>query len=432
MNEKPREIACRILWRHATSTGWVEDLLRDTLDQAHLPVRDRALVHELVCGVVRWQAALDWLIDRKTGGRKQKPGVQVLLRLGLYQLFWLERVPDHAAVNEAVTLARCLGFSAEAGFINALLRGYGREREATRHLLEDLKRTHPGTGWSHPEWLVERWQQRWGPDATTALLTWNNSPASTFARVNTLQADARRLIERWREENIEYDFGRWDWVPENLVFQLKSHPPLTRMRTFREGWFYVQDPSTLLAVQALDPQPGDAVLDLCAAPGGKTTFIAQRLDDEGQVVALDASPTRLELLRENCERLGITCVQARLTGEPLDLVFDRALVDAPCSNTGVMRRRVDLRWRIRPEELARLQATQLDLLDQASARLKPAGRLVYSTCSLEPEENQQVVQGFLTRHPEWQLRTERELLPFRDRVDGAYVAVLDRRTGGPN
>jgi len=427
--EKPREIAARILWRHATSPHWVEDLLHDTLEQSPLPVRDRALVHELVCGVVRWQATLDWLVADRTGGRKQKTGLQVLLRLGLYQLFWLERVPDHAAVNETVALARQHGFGAQAGFVNALLRGYGREREATRRQLDDLKRTDPGTGWSHPGWLVDRWQQRWGLDATTQLLSWNNSPAPTFARANALKADPGRLLDRWREENVEYDFGRWDWVPENLVFPLKSHPPLTKLGTFRQGWFYVQDPSTLLAVQALDPQPGDTVLDLCAAPGGKTTFIAQRLGNEGQLVAQDAAATRLAVLRDNCARLGVTCVRPHLAGEPLGLAFDRVLVDAPCSNTGVMRRRIDLRWRIRLEELARLQAAQLELLDQAVARLKPEGRLVYSTCSLEPEENQQVVAAFLARHPECQLRAERELLPFRDRVDGAYVAVLDRRPG---
>lgn len=427
--QKPREIACDILRRHATSPVWVDELLREALERAPLPARDRALIHELVCGVVRWQATLDWLIAQKTGGRRQKLGLQVLLRMGLYQLLWLDRIPDHAAVNETVTLARHHGLGAQAGFVNAVLRAYGREREATRRQLEDLKRTDPGTGWSHPDWLVDRWRQRWGLDATTTLLAWDNTPSPTFARANALKANPSRLLERWREEDVEYDFGRWDWVPENLVFRLKAHPPLTALGTFRDGWFYVQDPSTLLAVQTLDPQPGEAVLDLCAAPGGKTAFIAQRLANDGQVVAQDASVARLEVLRENCARLGITCVRPLVAGEPLPLDFDRVLVDAPCSNTGVMRRRVDLRWRLRPEDLARLRATQLELLDQAAARLKPGGRLVYSTCSIEPEENQQVAQDFLARHVDLTLRAERELLPFRDQVDGAYVAAFDRHPG---
>ncbi len=424
--QKPREIACRILERHADGSGWVEDLLHDALEQSLLDARDRALVHELVCGVVRWQATLDWLIERKTGGRKQKPGIERLLRLGLYQLFWLDRIPDHAAVNETVNLARCHGLGAEAGFVNAVLRGYGRERDATRRQLEELKRTCPATGWSHPAWLIDRWQHRWGPDTTPRLLAWNNTPAPAFARLNTIKADPGRLLERWREEGVEYDFGRWEWIPENLVFPLKAHPPLARLRTFREGWFYVQDPSTLLAVRALDPQPGETILDACAAPGGKTTCIAQLMQNQGQIVAFESSAARLDLLRENCARLGVTCVRPCLDPEPSHLAFDGVLVDAPCSNTGVMRRRVDLRWRIRPEALARLQPAQSELLDQAAARLRPGGRLVYSTCSLESEENQQVAGALTHRHPELRLRWERELLPFREGVDGAYVAVFDR------
>ncbi|HOB99043.1 MAG TPA: 16S rRNA (cytosine(967)-C(5))-methyltransferase RsmB [Verrucomicrobiota bacterium] len=424
--QKPREIACRILWQHAAGPAWVEDLLHIALERASLHPRDRALVHELVCGVVRWQAALDWLIDQKTRGRKQKPDLRVLLRLGLYQIFWLDRIPDHATVNETVNLARQHGLGAQTGFVNALLRGYARARESTRLQLEALKQAQPAVGWSHPAWLIDRWQARWGLEPTVALLAWNNAPAHTFARANALKTDPGRLLDRWREEDVEYDFGRWDWIPETLVFQLKTHPPLTRLGTFQDGWFYLQDPSTLLAVHALDPQPGDAVLDACAAPGGKTTYIAQRMANQGRIVAQDASDTRLGLLHDNCKRLGITCVQTCLTTDPLPVDFDRILVDAPCSNTGVMRRRIDLRWRIRPEALPRLKAAQIDLLDRAAARLKPGGRLVYSTCSLEPEENQQVARALLTRHTELRLQTERELLPFRDRVDGAYVAVFDR------
>jgi len=212
------------------------------------------------------------------------------------------------------------------------------------------------------------------------------------------------------------------------VFQLKTHPPLTKLGSFREGWFYVQDPSTVLAVQALDPQPGDTVLDLCAAPGGKTTYIAQGLGNEGQIVSQDAAAARLDALRENCARLGVTCVRPQLAGEPMRFQFDRVLVDAPCTNTGVMRRRVDLRWRIRPEELARLQATQLELLDQAAPQLKPGGRLVYSTCSLEPEENREVVEGFVSNYPAFELLRDREVTPFTDQVDGAYVAVLRKNS----
>jgi 16S rRNA (cytosine967-C5)-methyltransferase len=374
--------------------------------------------------VVRWQATLDWLIARKTGTRRQKPMLQNLLRLGLYQIFWLDRIPPHAAVHETVALAKTSGFGPQAGFVNALLRGYLREFDATRQHLAELKTTEPHLGFSHPDWLVARWRERWGLDKTSRLLEWNNTPPTISARVNTLQVDPGRLLEQWREENVEYDFVRRDWLPENLVFELKSHPPLTALPSFRRGWFYVQDPGTLLAVRELDPQPGDAVLDLCAAPGGKTTYIAQLMQNQGRLIAHDTAPDRLKLIEENCARLGVTCVQTASpsTFVPRPASFDKILVDAPCSNTGVMRRRVDLRWRIRPEEIQRLQTGQLQLMHESVPLLKPGGTLVYSTCSLEPEENRQVVEAFLRGQNRLRLDHERELTPFTDKVDGAYVA----------
>jgi 16S rRNA (cytosine967-C5)-methyltransferase len=340
---------------------YLEDRLEAELAQSRLSAPDRRLCQELAYGVVRWQATLDWLIARKTNDREQKPTLQNLLRMGLYQIFWLDRIPAHAAVHETVELARQAHFHAQAGFINAVLRGYLREAEETRRLLSELKTTQPHLGYSHPEWLVERWQKRWGPERTARLMQWNNTPPNTFARVNTLKADPGKLLVQWRDEGVEYDFVRKDWLEENLVFELKSHPPLTRLASFQQGLFYVQDPSTLLAVRELAPQPGERILDLCAAPGGKLTYIAQLMRNEGHLVAHDTSVDRLKLVEQNCARLGITCVQPVLpsTFNPQPSTpFDRILIDAPCSNTGVMRRRVDLRWRMRPAELSRLRATQ--------------------------------------------------------------------------
>lgn len=452
---------------------------------------DRGLCQELVLGVVRNQATLDWLIDRKTRGRPQQYGVRAILRLGLYQLFWLDRIPEHAAVFETVELARQFGHVPQAGFVNAVLRTYVREREATLQELAQLKIREPHLGYSHPAWLWNRWRARWGEDSGRALLEWNNRPPEVYARANTLRMDPGKLLERWRmEENVDYDFFLRDWTGENLVFRLKSYPPLSDLKTFRGGGFYVQDPSTLLAVRVLAPEPGETILDLCAAPGGKTTFIAQLMGNEGRVVALDGSPDRLRLLTENCVRLGVTCVEpaqsaflpaeapplpgeaddaqvgrpgkragvkreprrdsgkaakgerpsdaapdAKSSGPSYELQassFDRILVDAPCSNSGVMRRRAELRWRINPRELQRLRRLQLDLLGHAAPALRPGGVLVYSTCSLEPEENAGVVQTFLEEHRGFRLESQRELLPFRDGVDGAYVAKLVRVLPSPH
>ena len=401
-----------------------DDVLEQVLARNPLAPADRRLCQELVYGVVRWQATLDWLIARKTSGRTQKRALQDLLRLGLYQIFWLERIPNHAAVFETVEQAKRSGFGPQSGFINALLRNYLREFDATRQRLEELKKNEPPLGYSHPGWLVTRWQKRWGLEQTAQLLAWNNTPPDTFARVNTLRTDPGKLLEQWREEDVEYDFVRRDWLEENLVFVLRSHPPLARLPSFQQGSFYVQDPSTLLAVAELEPRPGETVLDLCAAPGGKLTFIAQRMGNEGRIIGHDPVPERLKLIQENCARLGVTCVETVSSWAGTERIFDKVLVDAPCSNTGVMRRRVDLRWRIRPEEIERLRRTQLELLDQAAQVLKPGGTLIYSTCSLEPEENEEVIREFLKNRPEFRFEHAHELNPVTETVDGAYVGRL--------
>jgi 16S rRNA (cytosine967-C5)-methyltransferase len=426
--QKPRQIAVGILGRRRPGGVFTDNLLERALAGARLSSADRRLCQELVYGIVRWHAALDWLVARKTDGRGQITGLQNLLRLGLYQIFWLDRIPPHAAVHDTVELAKQYGFGAQAGFVNALLRGYLREAEATRKLLADLKISRPALGFSHPEWLVEKWRARFGDEKTRQLLAWNNTPAKTFARANSLKADADMLLEIWRAENVEQEAVRRDWLEERLVFELKSHPPLPSLESYRLGWFYLQDPSTLLAAAELNPQPGETVLDLCAAPGGKATALAQRMQNQGRIVACDVFRERLQLLRENCARLGAACVEAVLYSKfkHQPAAFDRILVDAPCSNTGVLRRRVDLRWRITPREILRLRQTQLNLLKLAAPKLKPGGVLVYSTCSLEPEENAEVVKEFLAAHSDFKLENERELLPFADMVDGAYVARLTK------
>jgi 16S rRNA (cytosine967-C5)-methyltransferase len=455
-SQNPRQIAARVLSQRLTSGEFTENLLETALATARLSPADRGLCHELVCGVVRWQATLDRLIARKTTpGREPRPALVNLLRLGLYQIFWLDRIPPHAAVHETVEQAKRSGYVSQSGFINAILRAYLREFDEVKKILADMKISQPALGWSHPEWLVERWRKNFGDEKTRQLLEWNNTPPKTFARVNTLKfsgtgvspvsfsatkpamptkhtgetpvplpRNAGELLTRWRDEGVEYDFCTRDWTGENLAFELKAHPPLNSLGSFRAGWFYIQDPSTLLAVRELGAQPGETILDLCAAPGGKTTFIAQQMNNEGKIVAHDSFADRLKLIRENCTRLGVTCAEVTATFNFPPATFDRILVDAPCSNTGVMRRRVDLRWLIQPPEIERLRATQLVLLNQAATVLKPGGVLVYSTCSLEPEENSELVKQFLAANTSFKLEAERQLLPFADGVDGAYVACL--------
>ena len=431
--EKPRQFASRILLRHQQGGEFIEDIFEEIIAGAGLKPVDRSLVQEITYGCVRWQATLDHFMDKLTNGRTQVPPMRVLLRMGIYQSLMLDRVPGHALVNEAVDLARIIGLEPHTGFVNAVLRTCERDREALLTEWQALKQAQPAIGWSHPKWLVQRWEQRMPAAEVLALLEWNNQPPPVYARLNPLRMLPEQTIETWRTNDINYAFRKYDWAPENLVFELSSLPPLAKLVSFQKGAFYIQDPSTLLAVQILDPQPGERILDLCAAPGGKTTYIAQVIDDDGEVFASDRDPERLKLVTENCKRMHITSVSTstadeldnyrRNGGEP----FDRVLVDAPCSNTGVIRRRVDLRWRLKPEEFARLRKVQLELLHRATSLLKPGGVLVYSTCSLEPEENEQLITAFLEDYPLFDRETERALSPLRDKVDGAYVIRLRRK-----
>ncbi len=425
---RPRQIAYRAIGHADIAGDFLEHRLEADPDFGRLQPADRRLAQELVYGILRQRSALDWIIARRTDGRPQKPALQNLLRLGIYQLFFLDRVPPHAAVNETVKLAREAGFVPQCGFLNAVLRGCDRDRDRIRAELAALRDSDPAVAWSHPRWLVDRWRQRLGDADLRRLLDWDNSPPPTYARVNTLKTDVESVRTRWSAEGVTAVPFERDWT-RGLCFELAAHPPLGSLASFRDGDFYVQDPSTLLAVHLLDPRPGERILDLCAAPGGKATLVAQFLGNQGAVVAFDSQPARLRLVEENAARLGATCIQALPLGDINSAVgfFDRILVDAPCSNTGVLRRRLELRWRLHASEIPRLQAAQIALLDQIVPLLRPGGTLVYSTCSFEPEENAGVVEAFLARHPEFTAGPWRETGPLKDGVDGAYVAVLAKQ-----
>lgn len=424
MVSAPREFAALFLVRQEQPGDFAERRLEKDAVFTGLRPSDRRLAQELVLGVLRWRRTLDELIAARTDGRPIPPIPRTLLRLGIYQLLWLDRIPDHAAVHDSVELARRLGFPAQAGFVNAVLRNVIRDREPTRLRLEQLQRTDLALGWSLPSWLISRWSTRYGPEELETLCRRVNTPPSLFARVNRLKNSPEALLRRWDSEGVVHHERSLDWVEPGSVYELSGVAAVADLGSFQDGGFYLQDPSTLLAVRELAPCPDESILDLCAAPGGKTLYIADRMANAGRIVAHDTSEGRLALLRENAERLGITCVSA-VTSLPAPVAeFDGVLVDAPCSNTGVLRRRVELRWRLKPDEFQRMAAVQVSLLADAAQRVLPGGRIVYSTCSLEPEENAEVVTQFLTSHPGFTVETQRTLDPVRDGVDGAFVARL--------
>jgi 16S rRNA (cytosine967-C5)-methyltransferase len=413
-----RELALDLLNRWPQSTALADELLEQALAGSSLTQPDRAFVTELFYGCLRRRLSLDFLLAQ-LASKTPRPIVANVVILGLYQLFYLQ-TPAHAAVNETVALAKRYAGVAEAKFVNAVLRRAQRESDALLAKLEETRQHQPWIYYSHPEWLWKRWAARLSSESAAALCDWNNQPPPLYLRVNTLKTSAK---------------------PADVPAEPTDHPlcwrvtdttGLFRTKSFATGEFYVQDPSTLVAVDVLDPQPGDAVLDMCAAPGGKTTYIAQKMQNRGRIIAADSASSRLALVGENCRRLGVQIVATlACEGTRLDRClrgeeFDRVLVDAPCSNTGVLRRRADLRWRLTVEEIGRLGALQAKLIASGAKFTKRGGVLVYSTCSLEPEENEGVVEAFLKSHKEFMVETTRSLFPPRDGVDGAFVARFRR------
>lgn len=389
--------------------------------------RDRGFLTEVVHGTLRWHRALDF-VRQTLAPRPPHVRVRALLLTATYELLYMDHSESYAVVDQAVTAARAWGGIKVGGFVNAILRRVAADPRAWRTKIEQQP---AGVRWSHPDLLVQRWAARWGADGMAGLCAWNNQRPEVVLRVEPsrvspadygLRLDEQKLVHRLHPAR----------PGECLMVEQAGAPE--RLPGYAEGCFVVQDPSTLLAVDLLAAQPGERVLDVCAAPGGKTMGLAARMQGTGELLALDVEPNRLRRLDENLRRMQYGWVKTRL----LDLTaghddlnaqsFDAVLLDVPCTNTGVLRRRPDARWRFDEARLRGALEVQQKILEAAGLLVKPGGRLVYSTCSLEPEENSEQVRAWLGRHPEFTLETERELIPPASQTDGAYAARL-RRTG---
>ena len=366
--------------------------------------RDRALTHEIVTGTLRWRRALDHLVvafSRRPLARIDRTTLTVL-RLSAYQILHLDRVPASAVVGDAVDLARATGTSSASGFVNAVLRSLIRTRHALplppRPSADDTPAAlnYLGIAHSHPAWLVERWLARVGLENAERWVRFNNRPAPLTLRVNTLQATVEEARRTLQLDSIETELT--PYAPTGLV--VRSGQLLARLD---DGLVFIQDEASQLVTLAVGAAPGERVLDLCAAPGGKTTAVAADMHGRGLLVAADVRVRRVALLRDTVRRSGATTIRiVRVAPDrslPFAATFERVLVDAPCSGLGTLRRDPDVKWRRQPSDLPALAANQLRLLERAAAVVRPSGRLVYSTCSSEPEENEHVVAAFLERHP---------------------------------
>jgi len=410
MNARSLALAALNEWRQGRH--FADTIVQRLLARSTLSGSDRGFTTELVYGVLRNLTLLDFWIEQLRSGSLDH-GSRDLLRLGLYQLFCL-RTPGHAAVFETVELSG----RRNRGLINGVLREALRRAEE----LQSASAAEPlTTRFSHPSFLIERWTTAFGDEATASLCQWNNQAAPVYARINRLRIDPADFLKANPTAQVlsnKEDFVRLPAIPTEAL---------------ERGECYIQDPSTALSCELLDPQPGEVVLDACAAPGGKSGLIGQMMQNRGQLSACDRDPARIGRLRENLERLGVTAEVVQHDWKSGELPpalksagFDRILLDAPCSNTGVIRRRVDVRWRLTSADFSRAQQEQLAILQATVRLLKPGGVLVYSTCSLEAEENEKVVEQILEQFPFLELSAEQASLPFRDGFDGAFAARLVR------
>lgn len=397
---RARKTALDIL-AQAEMGGRINDLLHKTLARSALTDQERRFTTEIVLGTTRLRARLDADLAGCYHGRygHLERSVKRLLRLGAYQLRYMEGVPSHAALHTTVELARTMKLTRASGLINGVLRQLSRRPLAinppAESSIEDL-----ATFYSHPPWLVERWVGRWGRQQTGALMAWNNRRPTIWLRP--------RQDEERREQ--------LDRVAGTLAIQLQpnaqlpqylsAHPspaPLLTEPVMEKGLFIVQDPSSGAVVRAVDPRPGEVIIDLCAGPGGKTAALAESVGPQGRVLAYEIDPQRVALINDTLNRLDLDNVAlypGDVRTQPLPKA-DKILVDAPCSGTGVMARRADLRWHRQPGQLAEMASLQRSLLEHAARHLRPGGVLIYATCSLEPEENWSLIHAFQQRFPEF-------------------------------
>ncbi|MDH3519303.1 MAG: 16S rRNA (cytosine(967)-C(5))-methyltransferase RsmB [Myxococcales bacterium] len=446
---RTRLLALRVLERVQRAGAYADVLLHSTLARSPLNAPDRAFATELVYGTLRWRGRIDFMLSRcvERDLDKLEPLVATALRLGAYQILFAENVPASAAVDEAVRCVRACGTERATGLVNAVLRRLAAQhQQIALPALADDPLGNLIHALSMPMWIAARWIEAYGPEEAAALAAACNQAPPLSVRVNPHQGTRAELLEELRPRFP--DARPCAYARAGLVLGRRGNPALDR--AFLAGRFTVQDEAAQLVVDLLDPQPGERVLDVCAAPGGKTTAIAERVGRTGSVLALDRNARRLELVRRSARRLQldrIECAVRDATQSFGHLVeergFDRVLVDAPCSGLGTLRRNPDARWRVRSSDPARLAEIQIAILRNAAATLGAGGVLVYSTCTLTREENEGVIEAFLRSATSFVLASRleapfevRELvaedgfmrcLPHRHDTDGFFAARLEKR-----
>lgn len=435
-----RSIALQVLIDVHEHKAFSNLQLNAALKREGLDRRDAGLATELVYGTLSRLNTLDWILAKLINKpiAKLEIWVQNLLRLSLYQLHYLDKIPERAVVHEAVEEAKRRGHKGTIGLVNGVLRNYERRKEEWVVPAQWPKFKKIALEHSHPEWLVKRWLSFFGETDTIEMCKTNNQPPPVSVRINPLKATKEEALQVLRDEFEGADIVSSDIAPQGLL--LKQVGNIAFSRAFQQGMFTIQDESSMLVAHAVAAEAGMAVLDTCAAPGGKTTHIAERMGNSGSILALDIHDHKLKLIADNANRLGVTIIepkQADARELPTDLhrgLFDRILVDAPCSGFGVIRRKPDLKWHKQLQDIKDIAQTQYEILEQAARWLKPGGLLVYSTCTVDPEENSKLIHRFIDANPSFALDTSlinnmpSSLHPHFHK-SGAYIQILPHQFG---
>ena len=441
--DKARETAMKVLYAVHENGAYANVALVEAFRELCFDDLERRFVTELVYGAVKAGNTLDWMIQQYTKRplRKMAPYVREVLRLGMFQLFFLDKIPPSAVCNESTELMKKYGHIGTARFVNAILRTAAREPEKACIVEGNDVAAYLSLAMQHPVWLIRRWLHDFGREETERLCMFDNSPAVLSLRANLLRTTRESLMERLREEGAEVRPS--EWTPEGVL--CSGHGALNTSLSLREGLFQVQDESSMQVAHVVAPKPGEFVLDMCSAPGGKTTHLAELMGNRGRIVALDIYDAKLTRVKENARRLGISIIEtkrldAREAGHLFRRKVDRVLLDAPCSGLGVLRRRPDARWRKSEEMIAHLPELQRELLESAANAVRLGGVIVYSTCTIESAENEELICSFLAKHEEFvcemtgaylPLRPSKnnmvQFYPQRDGIDGFFIARLKRK-----
>lgn len=435
-----REVALLTLFACERQGAWSDGHLKKAIRDAGLDARDGGLATRLCAGVLQNKMLLDHYLEHFSSVKlsKMEGKVLIALRLGLYQLLFMDRIPASAAVNTSVDLARKHSRNPKAaGLVNGILRTITRQETMPEIVGEDIFRL--SVQYSHPQWLVEQFLQQLGAEETQALLACDNSEPPIYAQWNPVKGSLESLVHRLEEEDVTVQAHPW----LEGCLTLSGTGDLERLPSFREGLFTIQDPAAKLAALAAAPTPGSRVLDVCAAPGGKSFAAAMAMENRGEIVSCDIHPHKQTLIEKGAQRLGLSCVAARTLDarafEPeFEKAFDLVIADVPCSGLGVIRKKPDIRYKD-PKPLENLPAIQSAILENVSRYVKPGGVLLYSTCTILERENEAVVSGFLKKHPDFTAEAFQmpgpvgtvqtgmvTLWPHRHDTDGFFIAKLRR------